>query len=75
MCAAAFGQAPAPDILPVKTYSDLIAAEMCLHNGYTWLVRIGPHDVLCLRSAVGVAKQAVAVRNVIDAAVREMRGK
>ena len=53
---------PDPDMLPIQTYDDLIAAETFMH------IRLGPHDVLCLKSPIRVAKRAVRVQNVIDAA-------
>lgn len=66
---------PAPGILPVHVYSDVIAAEVCLQRGFPWIVRLGPHDELCLASAIGVAKRAVRAQDVIDAAVRQVRTK
>jgi len=72
---AALNAAPAPDMLPIKSYSDVAAAAECLAKHYPWMVRIGPDQVLCLMSAAGVVKRAVSVQSVIDAATRRVRGK
>jgi hypothetical protein len=57
-----------PTILHVRTYYDLIAAEECRHGGYPYMLRIGPHDVLCLETITQGEHQAVKVSSVIAAA-------
>ena len=44
-----------------------------MQQGYAYMIRLGPHDVLCLKSPVDVAKRAVRVQDVIEAATRRVR--
>jgi hypothetical protein len=37
-------------MLDVKALSDIVAAVKCTEAGYRYMLRLGPRDVLCLRS-------------------------